>query len=378
MRTKIIANYLPQFHRTNENDEWWGEGYTDWTAVNNAVPLFDGHKQPRIPKDGCYDLSDPAVLKKQAELAVKYGITGFGIYHYWFSKEQNFLTLPCRLLLENKDIDIKFLFIWDNASWKRNWDNVKPGNEWDWAPLYEKNGVVKSGVLAELKYGSEKDWKDHFDYLLPFFKDERYIRIDGKPVFAFFHQDIEPECITKMTVFWDQLAKENGLPGIYTIGQTNQHDIRCAAYQFDYQPPRGGWTNLSFYDKVRNKLFSTNSRFEYDYDTIWKNILKHALKDIDKDVFYSGFVSYDDTPRRGRDKGRIVLGASPIKYERYLEELLKISGRAGKEYVFLTAWNEWGEGAYLEPDTEYGFSYLEATASALKKSGMLQEGRDES
>ncbi|MBQ0066894.1 MAG: glycoside hydrolase family 99-like domain-containing protein, partial [Phascolarctobacterium sp.] len=136
-KVKVIANYLPQYHRIPENDMWWGEGYTDWVATKNAKPLFEGHRQPRIPLDNnYYDLSDVNTIRWQAQLARKYGVYGFGIYHYWFNSNMQLLQKPAELLLKNKDIDINFMFIWDNSSWIRSWSNIKECN--DWAPKFDR------------------------------------------------------------------------------------------------------------------------------------------------------------------------------------------------------------------------------------------------
>ena len=150
---KIIANYLPQYHQTPYNDKWWGDGYTDWVAVKKAKPLFEGHQQPRIPmNENYYALDDVEALQWQAKLAEEYGIYGFGIYHYWFSEEQNLLNTPARMLLEEQDIDINFMFIWDNDTWRRSWSAIQEGNSW--AITFEGNPAEMekrdNGVLAEL------------------------------------------------------------------------------------------------------------------------------------------------------------------------------------------------------------------------------------
>lgn len=167
---KVIANYLPQFHVIPQNSQWWGEGYTDWVAVKQAKPQFKGHHQPRVPLGGVYySLDDPKVLQQQADLAKKYNVYGFGMYHYWFSSDLQLLQKPAELLLAHPEIDIHFMFIWDNASWTRTWTRKGAAN--DWAPKFDRTskGKEDTGILAELHYGTEKDWKKHFDYLLPFF-----------------------------------------------------------------------------------------------------------------------------------------------------------------------------------------------------------------
>lgn len=371
METKIIANYLPQFHRIPENDKWWGEGYTDWEAVKKSKSLFKGHNQPRVPLDGYYDLSRTDTIKWQASIAKKYGIYGFGIYHYWFSSSLHLLDKPADNLLNDKTIDIHFMFIWDNGSWKRTWSNVTPFTN-DWAPLYENSSTKtgKDGILARLEYGGKNDWKKHFEYLLPFFKDSRYIKLNDKPLFAFFNQDNEADKITQMCDYWNELALESGLSGITFLGKKKRGKPRLLEYEFTYEPEWSGWT----FEKGLKKLFDkTKYIFEdrickvhkYSYKTVWKRIIKYAKNNADPYTLPGAFVRYDDSPRRGK-KGRIIVGDSPETFKEYLRELIKICDDSGKEFIFLTAWNEWGEGAYLEPDTMEMESYLYSLSCGLR------------
>ena len=366
MRTKIIANYLPQYHRIPENDKWWGEGYTDWEAVKRTTPVYDGHRQPREPLEGYYDLSDEKDIRWQVDLARKHGIDGFGIYHYWFSSKQQLLTKPAEIILNNTDIGIDFFFIWDNGSWKKTWSKVKgPTN--DWAPLFENPDEIENdnGILAELVYGDESEWKAHFEFLLPYFRDERYIKIDCRPVFVIFHLDNNKELLKKMVCYWNELAVEAGFRGVYIIGQVNTNGAHFADEEFKYQPQWDAWANRSFAAKVKNKLIPSNKHF-FDYDEVWKEILLCAEKDKSKNISFGAFVDYDDSPRRG-ENGRIFKGATPQKFEMYFEKLLRLSNQNNKHFIFLTAWNEWGEGAYLEPDTFNRYKYLEALKRAVER-----------
>lgn len=368
MKTKIIANYLPQYHRIPENDMWWGEGYTDWEAVKRSRSLYIGHNQPRIPQNGYYDLSRTDTLKWQAELAKKYGIYGFGIYHYWFSSKQNLLTKPAVNLLNDSSIDIHFMFIWDNGSWKRTWSNVTPFSN-DWAPLYENKTqtVEGDGLLAKLDYGFEEEWKAHFNYLLPFFKDERYIRLNGKPVFAFFNQDNDSETIVKMCEYWDKLAMQNGLNGISFIGKKKRRKPKVLEYEFTYEPEWSAWTHNSLFGRAVEKTKYTLEKkshvvHKYSYKRAWKKIIDKALRNDDLKEFDGAFVRYDDTPRRG-ENGRVIIGEAPELFHKYINELQEVCSKKNKEFIFLTAWNEWGEGAYLEPDTVDDCKYLDAIGS---------------
>lgn len=367
MEVKIIANYLPQFHRIPENDKWWGEGFTDWVSAQKAVPLFEGHRQPRIPlNEHYYSLDDVNEIKWQAELARKYGVYGFGMYHYWFSSDQKLLYKPAELILEHSEIDINFMFIWDNASWIRTWSNIKRSN--DWAPKFDSiNNGTENGILAQLNYGNESDWEKHFMYLLPFFKDKRYIKYDNKPLFGFYSwdRDNDIEIIKKMSDLWNRLAIQNGLDGIICMTKANgfRHGLE---YNFRYAPMIITDLSLWIKQKIKEKFIYKEDQIKFfDYDKLWKAILKDALR-ADPKTFLSGFVGYDDSPRRGT-RSRIVKGQSAEKFEEYFTKLLMTSRKMQKEYVFVSAWNEWGEGAYLEPDTVDGTAYLEAVKRALEK-----------
>ena len=366
---KIIANYLPQYHQIPENDKWWGTGYTDWVAVKRARPSFVGHIQPKEPLDGFYyDLSKTEDIKWQADLAKKYGIYGFGIYHYWFSSDKELLSKPSELILENKDIDIHYMFIWDNNSWTRTWKNIKYSNAW--APEFDSaENSEDDGMLAKLEYGGESEWEAHFKSLLPHFKDKRYIKINNKPVFAIFRQDNNPDILRKMASFWDDLAKKEGFDGIYILGKHNRKGIEISENQMLYEPCQTCYENDSI---VKFALFRLKSlvckKFSKpiidQYDQVWERVLKNAEYSSNKNTFLSGFVGYDDTPRRGKS-AKVILGADPEKFKKYLTRLLRIAKKQNKQFVFLTAWNEWGEGAYLEPDKQTGFSYLEAIRESL-------------
>ena len=363
---KIIAMYLPQYHEIEENNKWWGKGYTDWVAVKNSKPLFNNHNQPRIPlNNNYYSLLEVDTLKRQALLAKEYGIYGFGIYHYWFSDSQILLQKPAEIILKNPEIDINFFFTWDNGSWKRTWSNVKRGN--DWAPAFDEQDKKEgNGLLAELVYGDEPSWKKHFEYLLPFFKDSRYIKIDNKPLFAFFQPDNNYMIIKKMCDYWKELARQNGFNGLICISKENYKKCNLD-YTMRYEP----LSTNNCYDLWKNRIANYLNRIKphlriYDYDNVWKKIIKNAKRNKNSKCYYGGFVGFDDSPRRGK-KAKIILGQSPLKFEKYLSNLYKISKSQNKEFIFITAWNEWGEGAYLEPDSVSKYDYLKAIKSIKDK-----------
>ena len=368
-KPKILAMYLPQYHSIPENDEFWGQGFTDWVTVKKAKPLFKGHCQPKIPMDdNYYDLSIKENIAWQAKLAKENGIDGFGIYHYWFNNEKNLLTKPAEIIKDNKDIDIDFFFAWDNANWKRSWSNVS-GN--DWAPMMENSKRKKGEPMILIPYilGDEKDWENHYNWLKPFFADRRYIKKDRKPLFVIFNYC---EQIARMCAYWDDLAKRDGFEGMFFIFRYGKnYNIPEKENVFKYEPLFSGWSKpLPMYQRVLNKLssiFCINSGpRKYDYIRIWDSILENARNMSQKELYHGSFVSYDDTPRRGK-RGALVLGSTPGLFNRYMTELLKITEEQGKDFVFLTAWNEWGEGAYLEPDKINGSAYLEKINNIQKR-----------
>lgn len=362
---KIIANYLPQYYEIEENSKFWGEGYTDWTAVKKALPIINGQSQPRVPyNEHYYRLDNPDEIRWQTDLARNNGIYGFAIYHYWFSTGNYLLEKPAETILCDKNININFMFLWDNSSWKRTWSNVRNAN--DWAPKYDEEkeeNETKNGILMELNYGDENDWKSHFEYLLHFFKDPRYIKIEGKPMFGFFQPQNDIVTIQKMIKFWNGLAVHNGLSGIYAMVRDDRRNFNIRR-KFKYTPFIPCTMNHYLKFKIKQIVCEKLKHPKvFGYDESWKEILMEAeMADIK--TLLSGFVMYDDTPRRGVN-AKIVKGSTPEKFQKYLKQLVDISLKQGKEFLFLTAWNEWGEGAYLEPDAEYGYAYLQAVKNVV-------------
>lgn len=343
---KVLAMYLPQFHRVKENDEWWGEGFTDWVAARKAEPLFAGHCQPHIPLDNnYYDLLDKGTMQWQADLMKQYGVDGVCIYHYWFKDGRRILEKPAENLLEWTDIDMPFCFYWANQSWARTWSQIRGVNVWsDEGDTGQKR--EGNGILLEQAYGTEAQWKEHFDYMLPFFRDPRYIRVDGKPLLMIYKSI---PCLDEMLSFWRKLAEESGLQGLYVIGGfLNLHES-CLDAALCCEPARSGnrLTASQLQDTVKI----------IEYDDVWHKIL-NAVPISGQNIYYGGFVGYDDTPRRGK-KGLAILHATPEKFGCYLTELMAKNAAHGNEIVFVNAWNEWGEGMYLEPDAQYGKAFLE-------------------
>lgn len=340
--------YLPQFHRVKENDEWWGEGYTDWVSAKNAVPLFEGHYQPHVPKDkNYYNLMDKATFEWQVSLMKKYGIDGQCIYHYWFKDGKQILEKPIEKLLEWKDIDMPFCFCWANQSWVNSWNAVKGANVWCDARENKKEGDNDNGVLLEQQYGDEKEWRKHFEYLLCFFKDNRYIKHDNKPVFVLY-QAMDINVLEEMSECWNNWAIEEGFNGIYFIGANNKDEALVDAVL--YPGPISGIKDIL--KKYNNSEFRV-----LDYKSVWKSIINKAY--MESECMVGGFVGYDDTPRRGL-RGCVIDNADPNIFKKYFTRLLAINEIHNQPYTFINAWNEWGEGMHLEPDEKDGTAYLEA------------------
>ena len=351
---RIITMYLPQYHVVKENSEWWGEGYTDWVAVKQAEPLYEGHVQPRIPKDNrYYNLLEKDTMEWQADLMHQYGIDGVCMYHYWFKDGRRILEQPAENLLQWKDINMPFCFYWDSQSWVRSWSKLSESNAW--ADKFEaKESIGERAVLLEQDYGNEKQWKQHFEYLLPFFRDERYIRINDRPVFMFY-RTASIGCIKQMTQKWNEWAKEQGLRGIYFIGANGDiHSQDVIDANIFHEPAH-------IIGEIGTKRDKKDEPGKVPYDEVWGGILK-SRRTLHK-TYYSGFVGYDDTPRR-ECVGTVIEGQTPEKFQKYLAELLAKNEVFGNEITFLNAWNEWGECMYLEPDEKDGEKYLQAVLSA--------------
>lgn len=347
MKPKTLAFYLPQFHKTPENDKWWAEGYTEWVAVKAAEKLFPGHNQPRVPLNhNYYDLLEHDTMVWQAELMSKYQIYGMCMYHYWFENGRKVLEKPAENLLRWTDIAMPFCFCWANETWVRTWKKISGSNHW--TSLYESESKSDdNGILIKQSYGREKDWEYHFQYLLPFFKDDRYIKVDGMPVFLILTpSNILP--LWSMLRYFKKRAKESGLPGVYVIGMENG-EIPGTDASLIKQPVY----EMNAFTKDHNQY-----PIMHPYDVMWKGILNKKI--VNRKTFLCGVVDFDDTPRKGEKYGYIVDGASPKKFYKYFKELYTKSLLLNNQFVFVNAWNEWGEGMYLEPDEANRYGYLEA------------------
>lgn len=359
---KTIAFYLPQFHEIPENNEWWGKGFTEWTNTKKAKPLYIGHYQPRIPyHNNYYSLADKHVLEQQAELAKKSGLYGFCFYHYWFNGKK-LLEKPVEQLLENSDWKFRYCLSWANEPWTRTWDGDKGSKE----------------ILMPQEYGGEKEWREHFEYLLPFFKDSRYIRYDGRPVFLIYRAESIVRC-KEMLDKWNQWIKEETdiHEGLYfikmnTIFVESNKDMGFMAC-CDYEPMRTmreieKRIPSAFIKKTFLRKLPVFRKWAYpicSYDKIYEEMLKRRKKGT-QPCYLGAYVGWDNTARRGELVGRIVDRTSPQKFEKYVRIQRERSEKMRYEFLFINAWNEWAEAAYLEPDERYGYAYLNALKRALK------------
>lgn len=349
---KVLALNLPQFHEIKENNEWWGEGFTEWTNVKKAKPLYKGHNQPMVPLEGYYDLSKVECINRQAELAKQYGLYGFVYFHYWY-EGRKLLEKPCEMLLQNPQIDINYCFCWANHSWTRAWD----GKE--------------QAVLLKQTYGDEKDWKSHIEYLIPFFKDSRYIKQNNKPVLFIYNSSVIPD-VNKMIAFWENIAKKNGFDGLFIVEYISSRclepHIKNSSAVFEDEPLYTLRFQTNIFQKAYRVYCKKMKKPELqNFDTIYHLLMKKNRTYDGRKIIQGCFPAWDNSPRRGKNGSLVVRGASPEKFGKYFSELIQCRRKdTSKDFIVINAWNEWGEGAVLEPSVKYKYSYLEEIQNKLK------------
>jgi lipopolysaccharide biosynthesis protein len=345
---KTIAFYLPQFHAIAENDRWWGKGFTEWTNVTKAVPRFAGHYQPRLPQDlGFYDLTNVRVIEAQAALARRYGIHGFCIHYYWFGG-QRLLEQPLELLLARPDIDIPFCINWANESWTRRWDG------------YEKDILVK-------QEHSEDDDIAFARALEPLFRDARYIRVDGRPLLMLYRPSLLPDAAATVQR-WRAYFTEAGMGDPYIVMAQIWGDGDPRKYGMDAVagfPPFWASGELPRLNSSL-ALFDPQFRGEVvDYEAMAAATVASYPTDV---TFFPGVCPAWDNDARKGGRGTCFVGSTPEKYGRWLAaacDFVLRSPKPDERLVFINAWNEWAEGAYLEPDRHFGHAYLAETAHVL-------------
>jgi lipopolysaccharide biosynthesis protein len=368
-----IAFYLPQFHPIPENDEWWGRGFTEWTNVTKAKPLFKGHYQPHLPADlGFYDLRLPEVREQQAQLAKDYGIYGFCYYHYWFNGKR-LLERPAEEVLQSGKPDFPFMLCWANENWSRRWD----GSE--------------HVVLMKQEY-SEADAQAHSRSLIPYFTDKRYITIDNKPVFAIYRPQLIPQLPGYINAFREEAQKagvELYLLCVEAFDPLEPSVLNCFDAVIEFQPQSLMLTQFikeQLQKKVYkhlparayNKILRTlgmkeqleDYMFRVQYNLDYNEYVDYLLDNYQYPTSYKRFPGvnpmWDNTARRGKN-AMFFYNSNPEKYAEWLQYHMENFTPYSKweNLLFINAWNEWAEGNHLEPCQRWGKAYLEATKEAL-------------
>lgn len=347
---KTIALYLPQFHPIPENDLHWGKGFTEWTNVAKTIPYFDTHYQPKLPTElGFYDLRLQETIEVQSLLAKEYGIYGFCFYLYWFNGKK-LLYKPIENVLKSKKFDMHFCFCWVNENWTKRWDGQN------------KEVIIRQNHSPEDDIAFIKN-------LLPIFEDERYIKVNGKPILLVYRTELFPD-ITKTVDLWKKEAIKHGFNDIYLVrcegfdSNTKPQDI---GFDASYEVPVFYLPNELLYDSTYK--LNIRADFEgkiFDYDKV-ANYYMINRKFPEYKRFKTIMTKWDNTPRYGA-RSVILYNESPEKYSEWLlDSLVKTVERYNpdEQFVFIHSWNEWAEGAFLEPDLRYGRKYLEATKRAV-------------
>jgi len=350
---RLIAFYLTQFHPIPENDRWWGKGFTEWTNVTKAQPLFDGHYQPHLPADlGFYDLRVRETRHEQIRLAKEHGIDGFCYHYYWFSGTR-LLNRPLDDMLADPASDMPFCLCWANENWTRRWD------------------AAEHEILIAQRYLPDDDL-DFIKSLVPFFSDPRYIRVDGAPFLIVYRPQHLPDARRTVAV-WRDFCRSAGIGEIHVCAALTHGNQDYAQFGFDSGvefPPH----NLQSRNLARHIAFRAPfSGYVVDYPEIARAYLERRYPH--PNVFRGVFPAWDNTPRTG-GRGVIVMGTSPENYECWLAQSIERSARdfPGRErLVFINAWNEWAEGCHLEPDRKYQRRYLEATLAAKRAPARRRE-----
>jgi len=368
MTSRLLAYYLPQYHPIPENNKWWGDGFTEWTNVTKAKPLFRDHYQPRYPADlGYYDLRVPEIREQQAAMAKAHGIEGFVYYHYWFGNGKKLLERPFQEVLQSRKPDFPFCLCWANESWKGVW-----------------HGEFTGKTLIEQTYPGRKDFEAHFYHLLPAFADERYIKVDGKPVFNVYLPLKLPDLKMFVDVF-NNLAIKEGFSGMFLIASRCPLEWNPLANNFDgvigseiMQIRYGKWNKYNkaeyYYIKKRieNILFNTFSvKIKKRIKPLileYKEVINDLITDRDFDFDYYPCVipNWDNTARVG--KHSIVFhNSTPELFQLHLKAAIKKVQhlKESQRFIFIKSWNEWAEGNYLEPDKRFGYGYLEKIKECL-------------
>ena len=356
---RVIAWYLPQYYQMKVNDRVHGRGFTEWSNSSQAIPLFEGHYQPHIPYDvGYYDLTNPAAMKRQAELAKMYGVYGFCFHWYWFGGKR-IMERPCKLLLEHKEIALRFCFNWAAENWTSAWD-----------------GGTKEIIYKQTL--SEGDGQKFMDDILAYMQDERYIRIDGKPILSIYRVDLFPKKqFLKFIREIRKIAKKEGFPDLYILITDRAFEGNVTDWGADALaefPPAAIWRECGIYQPkgyinpdFHGEIYDLNPYVQQK---------KYLKRNTSGKVFRSALVSFDNTARRMTDGSRIMVGANPQNFKLWMKGILEESREAHKgeeQIVFVNSWNEWAGGSHLEPDMRYGYAFLQALKESLEETRMIRQ-----
>lgn len=359
VKARVIAMYLPQYHPIPENDKVWGKGFTEWTNVVQARPMFKGHYQPRIPADlGFYDLRLPEVREEQAKLAREAGIEGFMYWHYWFGNNRMLLERPFREVLSSGKPDFPFCLGWANHSWStKTW--------------IKGSALAKSQMIMEQLYPGKSDWDCHFNYCLPAFRDKRYIKVDGKPVFTIFAPLDIPD-VKNFIDYWRSLALKNGLKGIHFVGLKygNVTVEELLSLGFDAVNNRNMANAMRKLDgnryltAIKFKLRKYGFTHRYNFSSLEKVLL--TKEDAYENVYPTIISGFDRTARSGKD-ATVLFNCNPETFKEHVKNTINCVQNKDYEHkiVYLMSWNEWGEGNYMEPDLKYGHGFLNALRDIL-------------
>jgi hypothetical protein len=357
-KARLIAYYLPQFHPIQENDEVWGKGFTEWTNVTKAKPLYKGHKQPKLPADlGFYDLRVPEVREAQAQMAQAYGIEGFCYWHYWFEGKR-VIERPFEEVLRSGKPDFPFCLGWANHTWSGIW-----------------MGEPKK-IIIEQTYGGISEYTRHFYAMLPAFQDKRYIKVEGKCLFVVFAPKHIPNA-KEFTDCWRELGQKEGIGDFFFVGLGIDEPHRFGMDVSSVVPPAGQISRMPvrWRDKLSYQFFGTSFADQiakmrrrpkvYSYADFIKVAVQHTLTQEELPCILS---NWDNTPR-SQLRGYVLEGCRPELFKIYCEYALRSIENKSKEkkIIFLRSWNEWAEGNYLEPDRENGYAYLEVIKDVFSK-----------
>lgn len=350
----LVAFYLPQFHTIPENDAWWGKGFTEWRNVTRALPQFEGHYQPKLPGElGFYDLRNVEVMHEQARLAREYGISAFCFYFYWFGGK-TLLETPLRNWLNDKTIDLKFCLCWANEKWTRTWDGR--GDE----------------ILIDQTHSHEDDIA-FIEYVAEYMRDPRYLKVDGKPVLLVYRPTLLPNTIDT-TLRWRRWCAENGIGELHLVYVQSFDRAKPVDIGFDaatqFPPNLLDAANLTDHCRLINTNYQGNV-------LDWRDVRDAAIS-VKESCVYSGISTGWDNEARRPGRGRSFVHSTPTTYKMWLQALVQseYSVDRGLPIIFINAWNEWAEGAVLEPSARHGYAMLSATRSALTSTRISHEKRN--